>query len=98
MKGNKLSIYHHTKSRDQFPQFKVVFDQFKEHARNVIIEANILIKHRSRLYPPPDRAWDDHWPKYDSSTRMIPMYLKDRTALQKRKETMSLHEYLQTCG
>jgi len=96
MKGNKLSIYHHKKTRHQFPQFKTVFDQFKEHARNVIEEANKLIARRCRLFP--KEKWDDHWEKYDSSTKNIPMYLKDKTPFQKRKETMSLHEYLQMCG
>ena len=93
MKGNKLSIYHKTKSRDQFNL--AVLEQFMVHAHLVIEKADQLIRERSRVYYPDY----DHWVKYDKSTNHnLPMYLKDRTKVQKDKETMSLHEYLQTCG
>ena len=94
MKGNKLSIYSKTMPRDKF-NFDV-FTQFREHAHLVIMEANPLIDIRARLFA--EHSYNDPWEKYQYSVRNLPMYLKDKTPIQKRKETCSLHEYLQMCG
>ena len=94
MKANKRCLYSKTLPRDQFSF--AIFAQFLKHANLVILEARTLIAMRTQAFA--DKAYMDHWEKYIISIKNIPLYLKDKTPMQKRKETMSLHEYLQMCG
>ena len=93
MKGSRNQLFNKTLDRTAY-NFGV-FEEIRSSATRVYDEAEILIEARGKHMKFGHNV--TNWSNFYIAMGRYPRFLKDKSPGQKKLNTLSLHEYLQSC-